>query len=264
MSAQAFAADSDVTLVLTNCGRFALLRRTLASFARFNSYPIRTCIITEDSGEEGSDAAVFAALPEGWREHTQLILNRPSLGQIRSIDAAYSRVETPYIFHCEDDWEFHRPCFIEDSKLILESDANALQVWLRSYYHDLLVHSSFHGLGPREVLQGVPFHGLTSEKADWQGFSFNPGLRRLADYQRLGSYAATGGEEKAVARWYAEHGYRAVILENDAVAHIGWGEHVVSSSDRVKRKHRERRARQRSLLWLVLGLTVGAALGALW
>jgi len=260
MSGQAFAADSDVTLVLTSCGRFDLLRRTLESFARFNTYPMRTCIITEDSGDEG----VFEALPEGWREHTQVILNRPQLGQIRSIDAAYSRVETPYIFHCEDDWEFHRPGFIEDSKLILEKSANTLQVWLRSYYHDLLVHSPFHGLGARELLDGVAFYGLTSEKAGWQGFSFNPGLRRLADYQRLGSYGATGGEEKAVARWYAEHGYRAVILENDAVAHTGWGEHVVSSSDRVKRKHRERRARQRSLLWLVLGLAIGVALGALW
>lgn len=260
MARQAFEVTSDVTLVVTSCARFELLRRTLESFARHNTYPVRSCILTEDSGNE----AVFDALPEGWREHTQVLLNRPKLGQILSIDKAYSLVTTPYIFHCEDDWEFHRPGFVEDSKIALESSADTLQVWLRSYYHDLRIHSPFHGLAAREVQQGVAFYQLTSDKSDWQGFSFNPGLRRLADYQRLGSYASSGGEEKAVARWYAQRGYRAVILENDAVAHTGWEEHVVTASDRAKRKRRERLSRQRAVWFLFIGLAAGWALGVFW
>lgn len=257
MSKPCFSPDSDITLVVTSCGRFDLLKRTLESFARSNSQPIHSCIITEDSGDE----AVFDALPAGWRAHTQVILNRPKLGQIASIDKAYGLVQTPYIFHCEDDWEFHRPGFMEDSRIALESSPNTLQVWLRSFYHDLRIHCPFHGLGPREVLQGVAFYPVTSDKDDWQGFSFNPGLRRLADYQRMGSYASSGGEEKAVARWYAQQGYRAVLLENDAVAHTGWDEHVVTEGDRAKRKHRERRARQRAWLFLALGLLAGFGLG---
>lgn len=252
-----FSEQSDVTLVVTSCERFSLLKRTLASFARFNSYPIRRCIIAEDSGRD----EVFEALPEGWREHTEVILNRPQLGQIRSIDKAYARVDTPYVFHCEDDWEFYRPRFIEDSLVALESSPQTLQVWLRSYHHDLRVHAPFHDRGPRQVRDGVAFYPLTSDKADWPGFSFNPGLRRLADYRQMGSYASSGGGEKAVAMWYSERGYRAVILESDAVAHTGWNDRVLTDGHRAKSKRRQRLARLRAAMALLLGLLVGYAIG---
>lgn len=251
--ASCFSPQSDVTLVVTSCRRFDLLRRTLESFAGYNSYPIRRCILSEDGGDDG----VFAALPEGWREHTEVLLQQPQIGQIAAIDRAYQRVDTPYIFHCEDDWEFYRSGFIEDSLLALESSPQTVQVWLRSYYHDLRLHAPFHGRGPRQVRQGVAFFALTSRKEDWPGFSFNPGLRRLSDYHRLGSYAASGGEEKAVAQWYAGQGYHAVILENDAVAHTGWHEHVATDRERARRQRRQRRDRLRALGLLLCGLAIG-------
>ena len=133
-----FSADSDISVVVTSCGRFDLLRQTLATFDEFNTAPIRRVFITEDSGDE----AVRDCIPEHWREHTEFIVNNPKLGQMRSVDAAYARVETSWIFHCEDDWAFYRPGFIEDSQALLEADPQALQVWLRSHAHDLAIHSS--------------------------------------------------------------------------------------------------------------------------
>jgi hypothetical protein len=41
-------AASDVTLVLTSCGRQDLLERTLDSFFVYNTYPIREFIVIED------------------------------------------------------------------------------------------------------------------------------------------------------------------------------------------------------------------------
>ena len=41
----------DVSLVITSCGRFDLLKRTLDSFFEKNTYPIKKIIITEDSTE---------------------------------------------------------------------------------------------------------------------------------------------------------------------------------------------------------------------
>lgn len=41
----------DVTLVITSCGRFDLLEKTLDSFFKFNKHPIAEIIITEDSTE---------------------------------------------------------------------------------------------------------------------------------------------------------------------------------------------------------------------
>lgn len=175
-----FSENSDITLVVTSCGRFDLLKRTLETFDHFNTAPIRHVLITEDSG----DARVQACIPEHWHPHTRFIINNPKLGQMRSVDAAYSLIETSWVFHCEDDWDFYRPHFIEESMTLLEHDPQALQVWLRSYNHDLRIHSPYVYLNEREVFEGIPFYKLGSHKPEWQGFSFNPGLRRLADYQQ--------------------------------------------------------------------------------
>lgn len=159
-----FSQESDITLVVTSCGRLDLLKLTLESFDRFNSAPIREVFITEDSGDE----RVRTAVPAHWKDHCTFFVNRPKLGQLASIDLAYEQVKTPYIFHCEDDWEFYRPGFVEDSKAILEQRPDILQVWLRSYAHDLRVHSPYIHLGARELIGGVPCYPLISDKPEWQ------------------------------------------------------------------------------------------------
>lgn len=146
-----FSQESDITLIVTSCGRFDLLKLTLDSFDRFNTVPIREVIITEDSGDE----AVYAAIPQGWAEHCTVFVSKPKLGQMASIDLAYSKVSTTYIFHCEDDWEFYRPGFVEDSITILALKPEVLQVWLRSYAHDLRIHSPYLHFGEREVVGGL-------------------------------------------------------------------------------------------------------------
>ncbi len=250
-----FSKDSDVTLVVTSCGRFDLLTKTLASFDVFNSMPIREVFITEDSG----DKAVEACIPEHWREHTRFFVNVPRLGQLRSIDLAYSHVETSWIFHCEDDWAFYRTEFIEDSQVLLEADPQALQVWLRSFAHDLAIHSPYVYLGERQVVKGIPYYQVGSQKEDWQGFSFNPGLRRLADYQRHAPYALHAGE-KDLSRLYADEQRHALILENDAVLHTGFGEHVSVPEERAKKLRRKRHERLRLVLVFIVGFTCGVLL----
>ncbi|AVD87334.1 MULTISPECIES: hypothetical protein [unclassified Pseudomonas] len=247
-----FSVDSDITLVVTSCGRFDLLRQTLDSFDRCNTAPIREVFITEDSGDD----AVHACVPEHWKPHCQVFVNRPKLGQLASIDLAYRHVKTPYIFHCEDDWKFYRQGFVEDSHAILEASPGLLQVWLRSYAHDLAIHSPYIHLGERQVIAGVPCYPLLSDKADWQAFSLNPGLRRLSDYQRLAPFAAYAGE-KALSRRYAELNLAAVTLEGDAVLHTGFGMHVTLPGE----DRRKARRRKRDRVKLALTLLIGALLG---
>lgn len=247
-----FSESSDITLVVTSCGRFDLLRRTLETFDRFNTAPIRSVLITEDSG----DAQVQDCIPEHWRPFTRFIINNPKLGQMRSVDAAYELIETSWVFHCEDDWDFYRPCFIEESMTLLENDPQALQVWLRSFNHDLQIHSPYVYLNAREVVQGIAFYKLGSYKPEWQGFSFNPGLRRLADYKQHAPYASHGGEKKLSGLYAAENRY-ALILENDAVLHTGFGNHVEIPQERVDKQRRKRRDRIKLLGTLVLGLVIG-------
>ena len=44
----------EVTLVITSCGRFDLLKETLDSFFEYNTYPIKKIIITETVQKEKS------------------------------------------------------------------------------------------------------------------------------------------------------------------------------------------------------------------
>jgi hypothetical protein len=247
-----FSQTSEISIVITSCGRFDLLRKTLSTLDQFNTAPIRAVFITEDSGDE----AVEHCLPEHWRPHTRIFINKPRLGQMKSVDLAYSQIETPWIFHCEDDWAFYRPGFIEDSQKLLEADPQALQVWLRSHAHDLAVHSPYVHLGPRQLIEGVAFHHVLSDKADWQGFSFNPGLRRLADYTPMAPFAQYPGE-KELSRRYAAANRHALILENDAVLHTGWGEHVAVPEERENKQRRKKIEKIKLAIALVIGLCIG-------
>ena len=204
-----------VTLVVTSCDRHDLLRRTLESFVKFNTYPIHETIIVEDS-----DRAIPIDLFRlGGLGNVGLLLNVQRIGQIPSIDRAYAQVQTPYIFHCEDDWEFHREGFIEQSMQILESYPEVMQVWLREDSGHLALKTAQY-----------PFFTMQLDWAGgWSGFSFNPGLRRLCDYKKIGNYVdATRGcqqfgceSELKLSRLYRSMGFIAASLRPGFVKHIG-------------------------------------------
>ncbi len=255
-----FSDDSDITLVVTSCGRFDLLARTLETFDAFNTAPINQVIITEDSGSD----AVADALPAHWKEHTKIFVNRPKIGQLASIDLAYGAVKTPFIFHCEDDWEFYRPGFVEASRAILEQMPSVLVVWLRSFAHDVRISYPFHSLGERYVIDGEACSRLLSSNPSWQGFTFNPGLRRLQDYRPQAPFArfeSSAAGESGLSRAYAERQFFAVILESDAVLHIGGENHVWNPQDALKKKRKLLRRVARVVAALAI-LGIGALIGA--
>lgn len=258
-----FSQESNVTIVLTSCGRFDLLKKTLDSLDTFNTYPVREVIITEDSGSE----KVHDAIPEHWKPYCKVFVNSTNLGQLASIDLAYQHVKTEYIFHCEDDWEFYRHRFIEDSMKILESDPNVLQAWLRSYHHDIRVNSLLkdgkeccHTLGAYQTIDHTGFFRLLNNHKNWQGFSFNPGLRRLSDYDFVKPFSqyrlSAEGESKTSIK-YASIGKYAVILENSAVMHIGWADHVVDDAE----KRRDRQKRVKRIVLGLAGFSTGILIG---
>lgn len=214
----------DVTVVLTSCGRPDLLRRTLDSFFEFNDYPLQRFILMEDS----ESPAVPAMIRAQYADRVELVVNRPRLGQIRSIDRAYQMVSTRYVFHCEDDWLFYRRGFIRESVEVLLENPHVHQVHLRDLWDN-------NGHPPERTrlrtASGVSFRLMARNfRAPndfiWHGFSFNPGLRRLAEYLALGPYEQLGHEEH-IDGVYDRRGLRAAILEDGAVEHIGGGRHVL-------------------------------------
>ena len=156
----------NVTVCLTSCGRQDLLEKTLKSFFEFNTYPIERFIVSEDSGMFDVNEELQIMYPE-----IDFINNGYKQGQIKSIDSMYKMVETKYIFHMEDDWEFYRSGFIEYSMAKLEADPKLINVWLREK-DDTNGHTHFNGM-------------VSLNHNGWGGFTFNPTLKRLSDYWRI-------------------------------------------------------------------------------
>lgn len=213
-------ASTDITFVLTSCGRFDLLAETISTFLACNTAPIARYVIVEDSGVAGV-RAVLASCGAPF----ELLFNEPPRGQMQSIDLAYAGVETPYIFHCEDDWSFFRGGFVEESLLLLENIATISTVKCRRTGQNAL-HDMVTSTAPVTRLRDVEFRQpLLDVHAIWGGYSFNPGLRRLADYRRLGSFAACG-HETDVSRWFKQHGMGIASLERPACETTGLQRHV--------------------------------------
>ena len=206
----------EITVVLTACNRADLLEKTLDSFFETNTYPIKRFIIIDDGMNFGCNDFVKTK----YELPIELIYNNPKLYQIRSIDYAYSMVETEYIFHMEEDWLFLKKGFIEDSMKVLEADDNILQVWLRGIDDETAKHPWNPQIYEVDGLHMV----FLNYTGIWNGFSFNPGLKRLSDWKKLPN-GYDGCDRITPAQQSG-----GVTLECDIsvyITHIGWDRHII-------------------------------------
>jgi hypothetical protein len=216
---------SDVTLVVLSCGRFDLLKLTISSFFDHNDYPIAEILVTEDSGDPAAADRLqdlFSPYPIPMRS----FVHEDNHGIISCMDELYQNVKTDLIFHLEDDWictTTHKD-FIKRAKMILMENRKILQVWLRPPYDcngHPLDDEQLEADGARYRLLQTGFNNI------WHGYSNNPNLRRLADYELLGPGGYGGvplGEmarreiapnfrvEAAISEFYRQSGFRAAVL----------------------------------------------------
>lgn len=185
------AADSDVTVVCTSCGRWSYLCDTLASFFRSNSYPVRAVIIAEDSGDTWIADNIRRRFPR-----VRLLFDGKSKGRLARLQEAWACVDTKYIFHLEDAWSFRRPFFIEKSHILLEHDRTLINVWLRD-----LDDTNLQPIAPRmHQCRGIIFWKLQRSFAkDLHAPSWSPTLLRkevVATVSAHGSPSSSAAESK--------------------------------------------------------------------
>ncbi|MEX0589898.1 MAG: glycosyltransferase [Xanthobacteraceae bacterium] len=218
------STSNDITFVLTSCNRFDLLRETVESFLTFNTCPIAEYLFVEDSGNDQIYELVRSFGPA-----IKVILNDPPIGQIASIDKAYAELHTPYIFHCEDDWRFFRKGFIEESLVLLDSVPEVSVVSGRRRGQKPDFDRRFFN-SPQRHCNGIGYRFNAPEPEQiWGGYTFNPGLRRLQDYRKLGSFGAVSTEAD-ISRWFLKHGMHVAHLEHPACETTGHGRHLVDPS----------------------------------
>ncbi|MDP9839003.1 hypothetical protein J2T09_003775 [Neorhizobium huautlense] len=205
---------SDVTMVVTSCRRFDLLEKTLRSFFTFNNYPLKEVIVIEDSDDEG----VFKVAEMFPDQPIRVIFNKVNIGQSRSIDKAYAEVETPYIFHVEDDWEFTSPNVIASLKEVLVAEPETLLALARA---ETDMQGYVRSIRTR-TRNGVSYKRLFPElHFMWYTFTFNPSLKRTEDYRHItGGYSAIGNEY-ALNQYYKAQGRTMCWVLGQDVRHIG-------------------------------------------
>ena len=206
-----------ITAVFTSCGRFDLLSKTLSSFLKYNDYPIEKYVVIDNSTLPNAEMelkALFHGL------NTKIIINSENIGQVSSIDKAYSEVDTEYIFHCEDDWEFFDYGFIQKSIDVLEHDKNLVNINLRIRFDG--ERGSMHPVGDKKhTINKTTYHEyIPNYLGAWHGFSWNPGLRRLSDYNLIKPYK-NYTEESGVGITYYKMGRLSACLEKYYCKHIG-------------------------------------------
>jgi hypothetical protein len=237
---QPLVEQPEVTFVMTACGRVDLMEKTLDSFMKYNRYPIKKYIIAEDSNDPQVHQQCRDLNEIKYKGKLEFIFNSPKFGQAKSIDNAYAQVDTEYIFHCEEDWEFYRANFIEASMKVLQADETVLQAWIRPKSDKILNniaagYEELKGIKVRNVLpvsfavKGGGLKGADLTVRDYMGFSWNPGLKRMADYKLLTRGYLGAGAEHSVDAFYRSHkkGFRIVSIGTEDnfgyVKHIGWG-----------------------------------------
>lgn len=226
--------NDDVTVVVTACNRPHLLKRTMDSFMNYNTYPIKKYIVIEDSGNQGINDFLKTDYPD---KNWELIYNETNKGQIESIDIAYSKVNTKYIFHCEEDWEFKKHGFIEESMRILNTDSKIFTVWLRPHNHTNGHPIEYGTNRDNYFLMSNNFtYTWNNMEHKWCGVTLNPGLRRTRDVMIFHPYCENIDkhpilgvvDEYMISTRYDELGFRGAITSdvNGYLDHIGGNEHV--------------------------------------
>jgi hypothetical protein len=230
---------NDVTLCITSCNRPFLLDKTLESFIKYNTYPIKETYIIDDSGNVGCNDEVIAKYTDIL--NIKPIYNEKNIGQIESIDKMYSKVTTPWIFHCEEDWEFLQPGFIEKSMKIFNDnpDDPIFTVWLRGH-NDTSGHPiNYDSLNRGYYEMSRYFSYMWGDRlVVWAGITLNPGLRRTSTCLKYHPYSDKCEKVYVNGKYYPDEylindkyrldGYYSYILDdpNGHIKHIGEAHHV--------------------------------------
>ena len=203
-----------LTVVLTSCGRFDLLEETVASFLlHFDTDRI---LIADDAGDDAAAASFGAKVPQA-----EVRVNAPKLGQMRSIDALYASVQTPYVVHLEDDWKFIGGVDLDKVVRFLEARPDISVVCI-GYRFD----ERFAGSARKTTIDGIDYWVWDLDAhPKWFSYSFNPSVGRIALWREIGPYARFATEE-GLSQFVKGDGMRVAMVIPSLARHIGDERHA--------------------------------------
>lgn len=203
------------TTVLTSCGRFDLLGETVSSLQRH--FDVDRIVIAEDSENKAAAEAFARRFPV-----VDMRVNLPKLGQMRSIDAHYATIDTPYVVHLEDDWGFTRELDLERVSQFLEARPDISVVCIAHRVYD----PRFEKGARQETHGGIDYLVWDLDAhPKWFSYSFNPSIARHALWREVGPFAKFVTEEN-LSLFLKERGMRIAMVVPGIADHIGDDRHA--------------------------------------
>jgi hypothetical protein len=207
-----------ITATLTHYRRLDLLDKTITSFIETNTYPIDQFLIIDDSGDRYFSDKII----KKYSNVATIIVNDKNIGQRRSIDKLIQHCNNDFLFHMEEDWIFDNTNseYILNSLKILKDRLDINQIHIRHQDDD--PHPCFEDV---YYVDNVGFRFLDPNfRGEWNGFSFNPGLRRKSDILKMFPNGLVEfHDEKQASMHTRQFNYKAVRLIDTVCKHIGWG-----------------------------------------
>ena len=221
---------ASVTVCITSCGRLDLLAQTLASFREFNSGG--TYIVSEDS----TDPAVIAELKKRYPE-MQVLSGPERLGLMGSIDRLYSAVQTPFIFHLEDDWEFDGTIDWTAAIALLQSNPKVAHVCLRAFDE---IKRKYRSRSDTISCAGAQFQLMRGNAhPEFFGWSSNPGLIATSLYQTYKPFGRMLHDQMSGV--IKKDGRTIAYLLPGVARHIGHGRNVTDPMMPARPKSRPKK-----------------------
>jgi hypothetical protein len=182
-------------------------------------------VIVDDSAVEG----VFEKLVEEYGVYCDVICFPRNRSQWWAMDFMVSYCDSEYIFYLEDDWEFLRSGYLNDSKRILKKYRNIGTIdiswrtfeWqgIKAYDKQLVTFKADDGVDV-SYYNKIPWT-ITDYHLAWYGWVGSPNLKRRDDLIWLGRVEKWHNEWNIDRKFYAM-GYKAVFLGGqEYVRHLG-------------------------------------------
>jgi hypothetical protein len=211
-----------VTFVITACKRLELFRRTIETFkACCEDADLIKVSLCGDDGSSPADIREMEAM--GFK-----VIENARRGHGNNLNNLYSRVETRYIFQCEDDWEFIHPGhFIREAFDIMccpvrpqecpPCDIRQVVLTTQKDRHEGIIPATTPG-GVPYLIQKYAVYGKSCNPP----FSLNPGLNDLTAIMDTGFFENEGWFEQKFGEKFWKKYDKACFAE-PYVRHLGEG-----------------------------------------
>lgn len=227
-----------VTFTVTSCKRYDLFEKTINSFLNCctDLERIDQWLCVDDNSSEEDRKKMKENYPF-FKFYFKTVSEK---GHPRSMNIIRDIVNTPYIFHIEDDWKFFcKRDYITDCLEVISQDLKIGQCLLNKNYTEIETVKVVGGIfkvtdkGRRYYIHE---HSRTSEDIDnfnkkyggmgncsyWPYFSFRPSLFRSEILKSLGEFNEVIGHfEMDYSYKYRDNGYISAFFESIYCVHIG-------------------------------------------